>query len=154
MTSDNLSNKNFTEEEKELIQCYGCPKKFSIKSIRKHLGHQPSCKKKYSEEQILELERICNSHRYGKLSITGAILKKKKKKQVNEPCIFVCKNPYCKSKRKRQKFNPSGLLKHLANHEICEGYFAPSEIKDLESKSINQDAIIKSEKKKSKISVY
>ena len=140
---EKLENKKSTDTN-DWQECHGCHMKFHINAIAKHVVHKPSCKNLWSEKQLADLQRICNSHNKRKKSQLNSAQYKKKQKTLEDPYIFQCKNPYCKSKRNRQKFNACSLLKHLASHEICEGYFASSEIQDLESRSVRQDSMIKS----------
>ena len=141
----NSNNSEVTSEEEILsTNCHGCTRLFYINVIQNHLAKVPSCKKKYSEENFLELEKMLDSHRkmVGRKRYKKNSAKQKKKQKIShfnhEQASFVCKNPYCKSKKGKNKFfNSTSLLRHLRDHEICEGYFTPSEIKSLEEKSKN-----------------
>ena len=61
-----------------LIRCKGCLKEFAIKTIQKHLGQKPSCKKEYSQEEASKLKEICNAHRKQKLKSSYQNRKKRK----------------------------------------------------------------------------
>ena len=113
------SPNNSNVGENSLIQCKGCPQSFPFNSIKIHLAKRPSCKKEYTEEDELELEKKLDAQ------------KKTFQHENRDKFELKCKNPYCKSKKSRKKFNARSLIEHLRLHEICEGYFTQSEIEDL-----------------------
>ena len=47
----------------DLIKCKGCPGKFLINAIRRHLASRPSCHEKYSALECKQLENEYQNYR-------------------------------------------------------------------------------------------
>ena len=50
-------------EEIKSIKCKGCSDEFAINAIKQHLNKKPLCKKKYSEVELDDLCRLCETSR-------------------------------------------------------------------------------------------
>ena len=76
--------------EDSMIQCKGCPKKFQINQIQRHIK-QSSCKGQYSQEDFADLVKLCKSHTKRKRA-ENYKRKKSQKKVYNDSCksTLVC----------------------------------------------------------------
>ena len=54
------------------MNCKYCPYKGSIFSLRKHIMNKLICKNKYTQDDLLEFEKIYESHRQEKRKISFA----------------------------------------------------------------------------------
>ena len=50
-------------DDANLIKCKGCPGKFLINAIRRHVANNPSCHEKYSALECKELEQKYQAYR-------------------------------------------------------------------------------------------
>ena len=50
-------------DDANLIKCKGCPGKFLINAIRRHLANRPFCHEKYSALECKELEKKYQNYR-------------------------------------------------------------------------------------------
>ena len=77
--------------EDSKIKCKGCPKKFPINQIQRHIK-QSSCNKQYSQEEFNDIVTLCKSHTKSYAKRKKAENYRRKKDQKN---IKVCYNRIC-----------------------------------------------------------
>ena len=62
------------------MNCKYCTYKGSIFSLRQHIMNKPICKNKYTQDDLLEFEKIYESHKKEKRKIARANYHKRNKK--------------------------------------------------------------------------
>ena len=63
------------------VKCKGCSKKISLNAIKNHLEMKQDCKNKHSQEDLTQLEKLCDASKKGKRKKSRKIYHEKRKKQ-------------------------------------------------------------------------
>ena len=71
------------------MNCKYCTYKGSIFSLRQHIMNKPICKNKYTQDDLLEFEKIYESHRQEKRKISRANYRQKNKR-LKETKVIIC----------------------------------------------------------------
>ena len=81
-------------DDANLVKCKGCPANLEINKIQKHLAQSLSCKEKYTEEDLNELKKLCDSFSRKKKNEKrrrkrqNKSEQKKKKQKTSKVCHF------------------------------------------------------------------